>query len=109
MAGFDDVGIGDSVLLENITTDAFLDNLKVRGHGCLHSQHMRELRQRSPLLISDIREGRRRTLRITRTATPDERVRMQMRAKCVAVRLRCLLRTAQVMARVAREGGRILV
>ncbi|KAL1425527.1 hypothetical protein MTO96_019130 [Rhipicephalus appendiculatus] len=30
MAGFDDVGIGDFVLLENITTDAFLDNLKVR-------------------------------------------------------------------------------
>ncbi|XP_077557272.1 unconventional myosin-Id-like [Haemaphysalis longicornis] len=33
MAGFDDVGIGDFVLLEKITTDALLDNLKVRFNG----------------------------------------------------------------------------
>ncbi|KAM7302628.1 putative myosin IA [Ixodes scapularis] len=33
MAGFDDVGIGDFVLLENITTDAFMDNLKLRYNG----------------------------------------------------------------------------
>uniref|UniRef100_A0A131XZ66 Putative myosin class ii heavy chain n=1 Tax=Ixodes ricinus TaxID=34613 RepID=A0A131XZ66_IXORI len=33
MAGFDDVGIGDFVLLENINTDAFMDNLKLRYNG----------------------------------------------------------------------------
>uniref|UniRef100_A0A2R5LJZ3 Putative myosin class ii heavy chain n=1 Tax=Ornithodoros turicata TaxID=34597 RepID=A0A2R5LJZ3_9ACAR len=33
MAGFEDVGIGDFVLLENITLDAFMDNLKVRYNG----------------------------------------------------------------------------
>ncbi|KAG0415080.1 hypothetical protein HPB47_007744 [Ixodes persulcatus] len=32
MAGFDDVGIGDFVLLENINTDAFMDNLKLRQY-----------------------------------------------------------------------------